>query len=259
MKNKGSFLTLMCLLLFSCNSTKKINGSLKPLKINTESIIKNHNATKSVFNTLKASLKVSIKTIDKEENVVANIRILKDEKMWISISKLGYTGAKILITPKRVQFYNKIEKEYFDGDLSLISNWLGIKLSFKQLQAILIGESMYPLVANDYVREILNDGFLLTPKKQNPLTDHFITINKDDFKLKNQEIAQNKLLRILIIEYLSYKENSNQKFPLAMSLSLIDKNSETKVSINFKNISLNQELRYPFKIPTNYKEISFEK
>jgi hypothetical protein len=44
-----------------------------------------------------------------------------------------------------------------------------------------------------------------------------------------------------------------------MSLSLVDKNSETQVSIDYKNISLNQELRYPFKIPTNYKEISFEK
>tara|TARA_B110001454_G_C12708440_1_gene429629 strand:- start:634 stop:1461 length:828 start_codon:yes stop_codon:yes gene_type:complete len=259
MKNKGCIIALMCILIASCKSTKSIKNSTNTLDVNTKSIIKNHNANKSVFSTLKATLKVSTKTIDKEENVVANIRILKDQKIWVSISKLGYTGAKILITPKRVQFYNKRDKEYFDGDFTFISNWLGTNLSFKQLQAILLGESMYPLDANKYNKEILNDGFVLIPKKQDLLIEHFITIYSNNFKIKAQEIAQNKLLRILNIEYLSYQENTNQIFPLLMSLSLVDKNSETQVSIDYKNISLNQELRYPFKIPTNYKEISFEK
>ena len=34
---------------------------------------------------------------------------------------------------------------------------------------------------------------------------------------------------------------------------------ETQIDITYRNVSLNQELRFPFKIPSNYKEIQIEK
>jgi len=259
MMKKGYVIAIICVFLASCKATKGIKDNSKTVKLNTKTIISSHYAKKSVFTTLKASLKVNLKTAEKEETVIANVRILKDQKIWISISKLGYTGAKILITPETVQYYNKLDKEYFDGDFSLISNWLGTNLSFQQLQAVLLGEAMFPLEATKYKTEILDDGYLLIPKNQELLIEHFITINPSNFKVKVQETAQPKLNRILNIEYNSYQNVSQQLLPLLMNLSLVDKTSETQVEVTYKNISLNQELRYPFNIPTNYKEISFEK
>lgn len=259
MIRKGYVIALICVFLGSCKATKGVKDNSKTVKLNTKTIISNHYAKKSVFTTLKASFKVNLKTAEKEENVVANVRLLKDQKIWVSISKLGYTGAKILITPETVQYYNKLDKVYFDGDFSLISNWLGINLSFQQLQAVILGETMFPLDARKYKREILDNGYLLIPKEQEPLIEHFITINPSNFKIKVQEIAQPSLIRILNIEYNTYQDVSQQLFPLLINLSLVDKTSETQVEVTYKNISLNQELRYPFNIPTNYKEISFEK
>jgi len=259
MIKKACIIAFICLFLTSCKTTKGIKDNNKTIKLNKETIISNHYAKKSIFTTLKASLKVNLKTAEKEETVEANVRLLKDQKIWISISKFGYTGAKILITPETVQYYNKQDKVYFDGDFSLLSNWLGTDLSFQQLQAVLLGETMFPLDATQYKREILDNGYLLIPKKQEPLIEHFITINPSNFKIKVQEIAQPKLIRILNIDYNSYQNVSQQLLPLLINLSLVDKTSETQVAITYKNISLNQELRYPFNIPTNYKEISFEK
>jgi len=256
---KGYVIALICVFLASCKAIKGVKDNSKSVKLNTETIISSHYAKKSIFTTLKASLKVNLNTSEKEETVVANVRLLKDQKIWISIRVLGYTGAKILITPETVQYYNKRDKEYFDGDFSLISNWLGTDLSFQQLQAVLLGETMFPLDAAKYNTEILDNGYLLTPKKQEPIIEHFVTINPSDFKIKAQEIAQPKLFRILNIDYNSYQNVSQQLLPLLINLSLVNKTSETQVEVSYKNISLNQELRYPFKIPTNYKEISFEK
>ena len=256
---KGYVIAIICVFLASCKATKGIKDNNKSVKLNTETIISSHYAKKSLFTTLKATLKVNINTSEKEEAVVANVRLLKDQKIWISVGKMGVTGAKILITPTTVQYYNKIDKEYFDGDFSLISNWLGSELSFQQLQAVLLGETMFPLDANKYKSEVLEHSYLLTPKKQEPLIEHFVTINPSNFKIKAQEIAQPKLFRILNIEYNSYQNVSLQLLPLLINLSLVDKTSETQVEVSYKNISLNQELRYPFKIPNNYKEISFEK
>lgn len=259
MMKKGYVIAMICVLLANCKATKGIKDNSKAVKLNTKTIISSHYAKKSVFTTLKASLKVNLKTAEKEETVVANVRLLKDQKIWISITKFGYTGAKILITPQTVQYYNKQDNVYFDGDFSLISNWLGTDLSFQQLQSVLLGETMFPLDKHKYKREILDDGYLLFPKKQESLIEHFITVNPSNFKIKAQEIAQPKLNRILNIEYNTYQNISQQLLPLMINLSLVDKTSETQLEVTYRNVSLNQELRYPFRIPNNYKEISFEK
>jgi len=255
----GYYIALISVLLIGCKSTKGIKDNGKAAKIKTAKIIKNYSAEKSDFNNLKASLKVTLKTAEKEENVIANLRLLKDHKIWISISKLGYTGAKILITPTKVQYYNKLERTYFDGDFSLISNSFGTPLTFNQLQSVLLGEAMFPLEPTQYNTEVLTNSYLLIPEQQGKLFEHYITINPSNFKVKAQEISQPKSYRILNIEYDSYQEISKQLFPLLLNISMVEKTTETQIEINYKNISLNQELRFPFKIPTNYKEISFEK
>jgi len=255
----GYYFAFISVVLVSCKATKGIKDAGKSVKINTEKIISNHYAKNSQFTTLKASLKVLLKSAEKEENATVNIRLLKDQKIWVSVSKLGYTGAKILVTPTKVQYYNKLERTYFDGDFSLISNWLGAELTFQQLQAVLLGETMFPLEPSNYNSEVLTHGYLLSPEQRNESFEHYVTINPSNFKVKSQEIAQPKLFRILNIEYNSYQAISQQLFPLLIHMAMIEKTSETQIEVSFRNVSLNQSLRYPFKIPNNYKEISFEK
>jgi len=255
----GYYIAFISVLLMSCKATKGIKDTEKSSKIATAKIIGNHYAKNSEFTTLKASLKILLKTAEKEENATVNVRLLKDKKIWISVSKLGYTGAKILVTPTKVQYYNKLEKTYFDGDFSLISNWLGADLSFQQLQAVLLGETMFPLEPTQYNSEILENGYLLSPEQHHETYEHYVTINPSNFKVKSQEIAQPKLLRILNIEYHSYQGVSQQLFPLVINMTMVENTSQTQIEVDYRNVSLNQELRYPFRIPNNYKEISFEK
>ena len=40
--------------------------------------------------------------------------------------------AKALITPTKVSYYEKINNTYFEGDFSLLSNWLGTDLDFQK-------------------------------------------------------------------------------------------------------------------------------
>jgi len=253
------YIAFISLVLVSCKATKGIKDAGKSVKINTEKIISNHYAKNSEFTTFKASLKVLLRSAEKEENATVNIRLLKDQKIWISISKLGYTGAKILVSPTKVQYYNKLEKTYFDGDFSLISNWLGADLTFQQLQAVLLGETMFPLAPSNYNSEVLTHGYLLSPEQHDESFEHYVTINPSNFKVKAQEIAQPKLFRILNIEYDSYQNVSQQLLPLIIHMAMVEKTSETQIEVSYRNVSLNQDLRYPFRIPNNYKEISFEK
>ena len=253
------YIALISVLLISCKAAKSVKDTGATTPLSTTEIITTHQSKKLTISTLKAAPSISLKTADNEEKYTASLRIKKDEKIWLSIGKMGIPGAKLLITPTKVQYYNKIDHTYFDGDYAIINSWLGTDLNFTQLQAVLIGESMFTLEPTQYDSEVLNDGYLLKPEMQNPLIEHYITINPSNFKLKTQEISQPKELRIFTVDYYSYQNVSEQLVPLLINMTMVENTSETQIDITYRNVSLNQELRFPFKIPSNYKEIQIEK
>ena len=51
----------------------------------------------------------------------------KDKVIWLS-APLGI--ARMMITPDQVAFYNKRDNTYFDGDYSLLSDFVGFDLDF---------------------------------------------------------------------------------------------------------------------------------
>lgn len=258
MLKKTIYLLVISTILIACKSSKGIADKGIVKNLTTKKIVKNYTANTTHFNTLKATLKTNYINNLEEGNFTIDIRVKKDEIIWASIKKVGISGAKIYITPNRVQYYNKIDKTYFDGDFSLISNWLGTAITFEQLQAILLGEVLYPLNAKTHESELLEEGYLIKPKEQKEFFEQFITLHPTHFKVLAQEIAQPKDFRILSVDYPNYQEINKQIIPLDVKVTVVEKTTETQVAINFRNVSLNQELRFPFKIPESYKEIILE-
>lgn len=253
------YIALFSVLLIGCKAAKGVKDTGATKKLSTTEIITRYNSEIATFSSLKAALNINLNTAEKEEKLTASLRIQKGETIWMSIGKMGIPGAKLLITPSKVQYYNKVDNTYFDGDYAIISSWLGTDLSFNQLQSVLIGESMFTLEPAQYNSEVLDNGYLLRPKKQSQLNEHYTTINPSNFKLKTQEISQPNDLRIFTVDYKSYQNVAEQLVPLLINMTMVEKTSETQIDITYRNVSLNQELRFPFKIPSNYKEIQIEK
>lgn len=252
------YITIVCSVLVGCKASKKAAANGNTEKLKTAEIISNYHKKNNSYTSLKAALTINLKTAEKEEKFTANLRILKNEKIWLSIGKMGIPGAKILISPNAVKYYNKIDNTYFDGDYSIINAWLKTDITFMQLQGILLGEAMYTLEPTQYDSEVLENGYLLRPEQLTPQVEHYITLNPGNFKVKSQEIAQPKAYRILTVDYKEYQEVDKQLIPMLVNLFMVEKTSETQIDISYRNVSLNQDLRFPFKIPNNYKEISIE-
>ena len=252
------YLFSISLLFTSCKVKKGVTDTGNTQKMSIAKIIKKNNAQKSDFNTLRATLKISHTTETKTQNFTVSLRLLKDKKIWMSFKKAGFSGGKALITPNKVQFYNKLNNTYFDGNFTIISNLLGTSLTFKQLQAVLLGEAFFTLEPAQYDVEILEDGYLLYPEQQTNLFEHFITINPGNFKIKTQEINQPKRSQILNIDYNSYQEIDKQLLPLLVHIVTLQKTKGSQIDITYKNITLNTKMRFPFHIPTGYKAITIE-
>ena len=240
-----------------CKSAKVASESNSEIKkLSAKEIIKQHEKNKTSFTTLHSKLKVRYQDPKQSQNVSVTLRMEKDKKIWISASLL-IPLAKVLITPDKISYYNKIDRTYFEVDFSLLSNWLGTELDFYQVQSLLLGESLFDLNKEKHTADLYDSSYLVQPKKQLELFERLLLLNPSHFKADSQEISQLQEGRILLVNYDQYQEASNQTIPKNVKVIAVDKKEETRLDIDFRSISLNEELRFPFKIPGHYKEITF--
>ncbi len=136
--------------LISCKSKKVLVDVATKNGISSEEIIKNYSNNKLDFSTLYIKANAQYKDKNQSQNVSAEIKIKRDEKILISIRFLGITMAKALITPESVQYYEKINGKYFEGNYEMLSQWLGTDLDFKKVQNMLLGQTIDSLQHTKY-------------------------------------------------------------------------------------------------------------
>ncbi|MEE9348610.1 MAG: DUF4292 domain-containing protein [Flavobacteriaceae bacterium] len=244
------FILLIFLTLSSCKS-KKTRADKAQTKLLTM-VLKNHEDQSFQKKTLNASLKVKYKGKTSLPSVKGALRILKDEVIWLSISKFISVG-RLKITPNRVQFYNKLDQTYYDGDFTLLSNFLGTDVDFKQVQNILVGEAVFDLNKKDYAIVAEDHNFVFSPKNQHKLYDLFFWLDANSYKINKQEIRNDN--KLLSVQYSDFEVIDNANFPKQIYVLAKDVKNTNTINIDYKSIEFDRELRFPFKIPSGYKEI----
>jgi len=89
----------------------------------------------------------------------------KDSIIYVTISKLGIEGGRLVLTPDSVKFLNHLSSNYYIGDYSLLEQWTGFKANFFLLQSLLIGEEL-----PEYAKSFLQASY-----------GNFTTINSQPF------------------------------------------------------------------------------
>ncbi|WP_290699326.1 DUF4292 domain-containing protein [Lacinutrix sp.] len=247
-----SLIFVLCIGLVSCKSAKTVadDGTLNT-NLSAKQIIKNNVKSDSKFKTLSAKLKIESHEGKKSQSVSVSLRMEKDKTIWMS--KLGIV--KALITPTRVAFYNKLDGTYFDGDFSYLSELLGTELDFNKVQALLLGEPVFKPNTKEYQASVFEKSYMLAPIKQDDLFELFLLFNPTHFKMDSQQITQSKTKRHLEINYLAYQEVEKEILPERIKIIALENDDQLKIDLEYKGVTLNQDLRFPFKIPSGYNKI----
>jgi outer membrane biogenesis lipoprotein LolB len=242
--------------MVGCKSTKSVatSGELNTA-ITSKELIKNHKKQAAKFKTLQAKVRVEYIQGEQSQTHTISLRMQRDETIWIS-STLGIVRA--LITPEKVGFYNKLDDTYFDGDFTLISNLLGTKLNFENVQSMLLGEALFNLNDKTYNTDTHEGSYVLFPSNQDALYELFLLLNPTHFKMDSQQLSQTIEQRMLQVDYMNYQEVGKQILPENMKIFAIDNGVETIISMEMKSITLNKDLRFPFRIPSGFDEIVLE-
>jgi len=250
------FFLFAVIILSSCGGSKAVTETdINNTEVNK--IILSHIQAGPSFNTLSARVQVVYEDEKKLQSITASLRMEKDKIIWIKASILGITLSKILITPDRVSYYESISNTYFEGDFTILSEVLGTEVDFNTMQTILLGQSIFSLDPLEYKAKRQMDTYKLIPKKQVQNFIYSILLNRKNFKVNTETLSQPTLDRLLVLRYGEYQEISGAFYPSEIHINTTEKDSKTKIDLNFKKIELNLSLSFPFAIPEGYEEIQF--
>jgi len=235
-------------------------NSCKGLQKSSEKVTRNISRTKLLkemdkhrFSAKTFESRIGISYQDESQSFNGNgkIRILKDSIIWGSINFLGIPMVKFIITPHRIRYYNKIEQEYYDGDLDLLRSKYGVALNFTHLQNLLLGDlpenlpkDKYQLQRNKSYYLLQSDGFqTINQVKITP----FYKVLSEIIGMSPQEFAQ--------VEYSGYRKVAQENIPEKIRINIRQADDEKKIQLEYKSPAIDKELRFPFKIPGSYRPI----
>jgi len=256
---KGLFI-LAIIFLSSCKSKAVFVDTKMPIAVvkdenslTSEKIIQNHYNNKSNFSTLYIRASAKYKHEDDSQSVSAEVKLIKDEKILVSIRVLGITMAKALITPNEVKYYEKINGTYFEGNYEVLSQWLGTDLDFNKIQNMLIGQPIDNLTKGNYSFAETDRLYKLNAIEDK--TEKSFFFEADHFLLKKQEITQPEKERSFEVNYSNFLEFASGFLPGSFSINAFQKKGKTTIIIDYNSITFDEELSFPYSVPDGYGRI----
>ncbi|GGG39263.1 hypothetical protein GCM10011414_05760 [Croceivirga lutea] len=241
-------------LLSSCKPTKGIvTGEVNP-KLSVKKTIQNHYNNHIEFTTLRGSFKIDYDDGDIRQNVRVSFRMKKDEVIWLSAP---FNVIKAKITPTKVEFFNKLDNEYFEGEFEYLSGLLGTDIDFEKLQNVMLGNAILDLRDDKYNQTVEDNSYVLQPKTFNDIYKIKFLLEPVHFKIASQVVSQPLKGGMFNANY-QYQTVSNKVVPENVKIDAVSGDKNIKVAVDYKNLEFNQELNFPYKVPSGFKKIELE-
>jgi len=247
---------VLIVLLVSCKAkqTAAIAEAGATKELNAQKVIDGHYANTKDFKTIYLKATARYQDEKQSQNVTAEIKIKKDEKILVSIRFLGITMAKALITPKEVKYYEKINGRYFEGDYAALSKWLGTDLDFSKVQDMLLGRAMDDLTKGKY-KATIEDQLYKLAQATNKETEKTFYFEAAKFLVKRQEITQTAKNRSLTVSYPNYKDYPQMVLPAEFLIEAFNQGKKTTINIEYNNATFDEDLSFPYSTPDGYERI----
>jgi hypothetical protein len=202
------------------------------------------------FNYLKAKSKIVWKTQQSQDTYTVDIRMKKDSLIWVNISQTGITGATGLFSKSKVQFYQKINGEYFNLTYDSVSVLMGFKVDYLILQSLIVGNQPYKKNNSRVIRE--NENIILKQQEGRINIDNMVGPNR---KLKKLLVNDVPTSNKMTMDFEEFTMLNQVLFPFSSQINLDvkdkdNKNVNTLITIKYSKVELlDTPLEFPFKVP----------
>lgn len=240
----GLILVVGCKSLTPVTSAAAIDTSLRP-RMAQQMIASNALA----FESLQWRGQAVLERGGKRQKISVSTRLKQDEGIWINGSVI-VPLARIFITPKQLQGYEKINRQYAKIDFRTLKKMLGVPVDYQVLENLLTAK---PVDARAFKRAKLSfakNAYVFSLRKRGVEVQFVFDA---EFRLTEQRLKEGKTTISVI--YDAYKKINGQWFPEQLSATLFGENGATTLTVSTRQAQLNGNINMPFAIPEGYKSI----
>jgi len=212
-------------------------------------------ATNVDFRYLKAKGKIKIDAPQLQQSANLNVRMRKDSVIWLSVSLVGIEGVRAYITPDSIQVLNYLQKEYYSGNFSYLSERLNVPVTFEQVQAALLGN-------------YLNAPAGSSPKITTDATTQTLEFSQASVLVTQLiELARSRVTQLAVVDpatqnrfsadYSDFRPLEGTTGPQFAFTNVVKaqptKGAASVITINYRNVDVDKErLTFPFSVPKGY-------
>jgi len=272
-RNTSSNIILISLLvLFGCTAKKQLVAVHKP-----DTAVKTADTTAAVvkpaatylsplqvsavqakqldFMTFSAKAKVKMNIDGKANDVTMNIRIKKNQMIWVSITAvLGLEGARALITPDSIKIINRLDATYLKKPFSYISEYAGSQVSYQALEALITGNAWPGLVTDSTAVQTGNDGLVLSGTLQDLV--YKLVIGADMRLAKTTMYSRGIVARNLDVDDNGALQVADRMLPAQINISATSVKSKINISLTYTKADFNTNPEFPFTVPARYSVVN---
>ena len=241
-----------------------------PAAIKLKQLNEQINAAENQFNTLHIVGTGNYSNDKDGQSFRLEIRILYDSLIWVDIADplIGIKVARAIIYKDSVAFMNRLEKEYFTGNVGALQQRFKLDFGFETLQSILGGNTLFVLDDKEFELFYKPGAYLLSdfnpdPKgEQEGMEKYFgkekfrqAYIDPTTFKPALQVQTEPAFGKSYTVENKDIKAIGSVKYPETIALSYTQ-NETTNVRIDVKKVGVDESgLNFPFNIPSSYAKM----
>lgn len=240
----GLVLVAGCKSFTPVTSATSIDTNLRP-KIVQQQVSDNALA----FQTLQWRGHAQVNQNGSRQRISLTARIKKGEAIWMNASVVIPVG-RLKITPKSLQFYEKIGRGYINLNYAELEKLVGVGITYSMLENILTAKAIDKRLLKKAKLSHTKKSYVWTTKRRG-VTAEFIYDASS--RLMRQTLEDGKAK--LVTRYDNYVKNGSQWIPKHIHIAYSDGTKSTSVELRAKQTRLNGSISIPFSIPNDYAPI----
>jgi hypothetical protein len=245
------------LILFSaCKSVAVLPTKTPVKKVNVSALAIKIKSGYPKINKLRSRIRAVYDDGKRQQQVIIQLRMESQQKIWMSASMV-IPIAKLLITKQGVSFYEKFQKNFFEGDFELINAPFNTAFNFNDVENLLLGKPFLDPTVGRWKQISNPQYYILIPQGRKAGLQPTLFFDPTTFLLKEQRFLIPQSLQTLTIKYKNHQRMQGEYLPQEIEIALVDGENIRKVSLEFTRTDLPNTLYFPFEIPEGYKQISF--
>lgn len=254
-----SFLIILTIGISSCRVKKVVhNPNSDKTEISEElrmksDIIPQLKLANFNFEYLTSKAKVKVSRGDKDYSLTFNMRLQKDEQIWISVNAIGgIEVARVLLNKDSVRILDRLNKQYMVKDYVFLSELLKTNVDFFLIQDLILGNSP---VNFDYTNSNLTEDVNTYQFAGNQELIYFeVGVRKEDYKLKGLKVndVENPDMKVSV-NYDGFKLIDGSNFPFLITSFASSQKESLTLNLEYVKVEKVNSLEFPFNVPKKFE------